>query len=313
MHSSPFRCIVLGSILTSPHLHAGLEDLTVLISPDGKRYVILAGDNHKRNPGTQTQRLAAAIAECQKNDPTPFQVFIEKPAELFRLFDNTPCITTDLEPALKALQAPGILMEDCEVRNVSILAFWLFGKENPRQSGCVLKTAGKKCAARTATLQDLDQEFDDLYNPLIEFAQILQGDLRTEFEKKLTTAFNHMKAFHEWIAPHIDESKTIIQTAIKLAAYDRENPWAYARERIRNLALDPFSQLFNLLIIRKILTSTTSKQLILAGLLHTRPIKQFLLENCWKINPKPNSDQRAIDPELIRFTPILEKKSALEV
>jgi hypothetical protein len=313
MHSCPFRCIVLGAILTFSHLLAGLEDLTVLVSPDGKQYAILAGDNHKRNPGTQTKRLAAAIAECQKNDPTPFQVSIEKPAELFRLFDYSPCITADLEPALQTLQASGISIEDCEVRNVSILAFWLFGKEYPSSSSCILKTGGKECKVKTATLHDLDQEFNDLYNSLTEFNQSLAGDLRTKFEKALITAFNHMKEFRKWVAPHIDESKTIIQTAIKLAAYDRENPWTYERERIRNLALDPFSQLFNLQMIRKILVSTTSKQLLLAGLLHTRPIKQFLLENCWKIHPNPNADQRATDPELISFAPILEKESALEV
>jgi hypothetical protein len=281
MHSAHFCSLAIGLFLTISPLLAGLEDFTILVSPDNKQYVILAGDNHGTLPGTQTERLAAAIAECQEKDPTPFEVHIEKPASLFTDYDDTPRITTDLEPLLRGVT--GVSVEDCEVRNVSILAFWLFGKKYPALTECVLRTGNKECAVHTATLEDLNFEFAELHNSIMSFAQNLPQPLNEKFENNLQQAKQLLAKFQEKITPYIHNSNTIIETVIQLAAYDQKNDWAYERGRIKNCSLEPFSELFNLNLIRSILTSQNPKKLIVAGILHTNAIKQFLNELHWKI------------------------------
>lgn len=298
MHSARFYGIALGLLSISFHLLAGLEDLTILVSPDNKQYVILGGDNHNTLPGTQTERLAAAIAECQKKDPSPFEVHIEKPATLFTEYDDTPRITTDLEPKIKEIA--GVTVEDCEVRNVSVLAFWLFGKKYPASTPTIIKTRNKECVVRTATLKDLDLEFTELHDSLHSFSQTLPQELNEKFKTNLGHAKKLLTKFQEKIKPYIHPSNTIIETAIQLADFDRENEWMYERGRIRDCSLDPFSELFNLNLIRTILSSQNSKKLIVAGILHTNAIKQFLNELHWKAI---NSNQSE-NPEDISFSPI---------
>lgn len=294
-------------LLFTPHIsYSGLEELTILVSNDGTQHLVLGGDIHDREPGTQTERLAKAIAKCQKDDPSTLEVYIERPATLFTLFNDDPRITTDLEPALQKLDTPGVDVKDCETRNVALLAFWLFGKKYPTTSGCILQTGTKECAVNTATFKDLDQEFNELHDSLLQFAQNLSTDVKIKFEAELKIAQNQMNGFRKNIARFLDDSNTIIQAAIKLAEYDREKPWEYERERIRNMALDPASHLFNLNIIRTILSSKATKQLFIAGLLHTQSVKQFLLEANWKLSPHSDAEQQDTNPELIHFTPLLK-------
>jgi hypothetical protein len=304
MHSAHFCSIAIGLFLTTSHLLAGLEDLTVLTSLDGKQYVILGGDNHGTLPGTQTERLAAAIAECQEKDPTPFEVHIEKPARLFTKYNKMPRITTDLEPAIKTI--PGITLEDCEVRNVAILAFWLFDEECPISTRCKVKTGTKECCVRTATLKDLNIEFEELYASLSAYAQTLPRELKEKFEKKLLHAQKLLTKFQDKVKPYVHESNTIIETAIQLADFDRENSWIYERGRIRDCSLEPLSELFNLNLIRSIFSSQNAKKLIVAGLLHTQAIKQFLVESSWQVT----YDQKANNPELINFSALSEMHRA---
>lgn len=302
MYTATFWSLIICLLISTTSLAGGLEEFDILISPDGKQRIILAGENHFKLPGSQTERLAAAIAECQKDDPTPFEVHIEKPATIFTEYNNTPCITIDLEPIIKTI--PGIMIEDCEVRNVAILAFSMFNREYPVSTRCKIKTGNKESCIRTATLQDLDNEFEELYSSLAAFAQTLPESHKEKFEKILLQARILLKKFHRNIEPHVHESNTIIETAIKLAAYDRENKCFGERGRIRDYCIDPFSELFNLNLIRTILISQNSKKLILSGFFHTQATKKFLVESQWQVVHQQTDE----NPENIVFHALLKLK-----
>lgn len=307
MFPAPIFLVLFAHLFNSSYLQAGIEELTVLVSPDGKQQVILAGDIHDRHPGTQTERLAAAIAECQKQDPSPFEVYIEKPASLFTMFDPSPRITTDLEPALQALNVPGVTVEDCEVRNVAVLAFWLFGQECPDQvfPELVIKTNGKECTVNQATFKDLDIEFEELHGSLTQYAQQLPDYMKHVFMDKLSIARTQIKTFQEQTKPYIQTSNTILEAAIKLAGNH------YERERLKYSSFYPFAQLFDLSMVQKILRTHNAKKLFLPGLLHAKSIKQFLLDIKWKTHNSPQFNQHPANPEEITFAPPLRKQEPL--
>lgn len=297
MFPAPIFLVLFAHLFNSSYLQAGIEELTVLVSPDGKQQVILAGDIHDRHPGTQTERLAAAIAECQKQDPSPFEVYIEKPASLFTMFDPSPRITTDLEPALQALNAPGVRVEDCEVRNVAVLAFWLFSDSfSSLGKGSIETGNGKSCSIETATLADLDIEFEKLHISLAAYAKSLSTEVHKNFDHELEIAKNQMNGFRRRIAPYSSHSRTILEASKRLVEYDQANPLRYERKRIQSAVFQPFSQLFNLNIIRYILRSNCNKKLIVAGLRHTQAIKQFFSNIPSLLEPKtPQQNFQSIE------------------
>jgi len=312
MHASGFRSMLFGAFLLTSHLKAGIEDLIILVSPDGKKQVVLAGDIHDRLPGTQTERLAAAIATLQKQNPTPFQVGIEIPGNPFT---NPQCILAELAPTLKALKIPGLEVNDCEIRTISGLAFWLFGRKNLNQvrPNAILKIAGKQCIAGKVTFTDLKAEFEELYNPLPLFAKALPNQEKELFDHQLSCATIQMERFQAEIEGYTHLSNSILATAVNLARYQNKRISVLKREKIAQAVFAPFATLFNLNIIRSILDARHRKQLYLAGILHTAAIKEFLLDACWKMHPNKDAHQSSQDPEAIHFgSPLNYLKSTAE-
>lgn len=313
MHSSPFRLIVFGTFLSTSLLQAGLQDLTILVSPDGKQYVILAGDNHLLSPGSQTERLAAAVAECQKNDASHMEIYLEKPATLFTRNDGN-YILTDLGPNLQKLNVPRISMTNCEIRNVSALILWFLHNKYPEliDPQASFECGGKNCIAGYTTLQDLDLEFRELHFSLSEFTKQQSEPLKIRIQSHLDLARKQMEFFHKKIELHTANSGNLLQTAIAVAAYDKKNPEERLQAKLSHSVFDAFSRLFNMNMVREIFSSKHRKQLFLAGLLHTRIIRSFLFNYGWTLDPRYKTDQTAQKPESITFTAITQIKTTHE-
>lgn len=309
-----FPALLIAAFLTSfSPLRAGLEELTILVSADGKQHLILGGDIHDREPGTQTERLAAAIAECQKKDPSTFEVYIEKP---FRLFDQTPCLLADAYKELRTRKIQGLKVEDCEIRNVSVLAYWLLGMEYPHgvsdkivvytggkiswTDKGVEYTGGKMCKVGEATVQDLNKEFDDLHAEITQFAITCKEPIKTSFENRLLIAQNQMNGLRKHLARHIITSNLLHDTIVQIANYDLDNPGHYERERIQYAVVCPFAKLFELNLLRKIIEKPTHKRMLLLGHLHTQAIQEFLQEIKWG-KSKPALHLSDEEPEQITF------------
>lgn len=311
MHSSAFRLAALGLIFASAPIFSGIEDLTILVSPDGTQVAGLAGDIHDRKSGTQTDRLVEAILSLQKEDPTPLRVGIEVPGNLFA----TPSrILAQLAPTLKAFRIPGLNVKNSEIRAISGLAFWLFGRKNlsPINPNTVLTIAGKQCIIGKPTFTDLKTEFEELYTPLPRFAQTLPDQEKKLFEYHLNCATAQMERFQAEIEGYTHPSNAILATAVNLARYQDKRISVHKREKIAQAVFAPFASLFNLTVLRDIL-SGHSKQLYLAGILHTTAIKEFLLELHWKVHPGKNAEQSSKYPETVSFeSPISYLKSTTE-
>lgn len=270
---------------------SGIEEIVILVSPDGTSRVILASCNHDRLPAGQTEKLAQAIAQMQNKNSGIFEVITEKPASVFTHLSPRERITTDLEPALNHLGVPGVLAVDAEVRNVAILAFWLFDMQAPwLPPKLSMETGSRSCDTSKATLGDLCDEFQNLYNSLSEFSkQQVSYSLRRAIEDILEIAANQMNGFLRQIARFSNRDQTLLQCAINLASYDSFNPDDCERERIRDSIFQPFSQLFNVNLIRQIYQNTQNNKIILAGSLHTDAVKKVLVQAGW-VETKPLCD-----------------------
>ncbi len=308
-----FLVCILAFLSFANDLHAGLTELFILTSPEGNRVIVLGGDNHEIEPETQTERLLNAIAECQKKSPTPLKVYIERPAGIIKVWNDAcgtekPILLADIIEKLKAADISEVSVEDCEVRNVTLLASWLFGQKYPHgtSESVVVDTRDKVCKSGTATIANLFAEYKALSTSLQSFSDSLEGSEQAYFQMNLKKAEVHMNCFLSSLKPYMAESYNLLKTAIKVADQDLDHG-TNVQEGIMYHLMHSTCRLFDLNLIREILISSNiRKVLILAGGNHTTSLKNFLLSSQWKISQMAGSHQitNDTDPEKISFEPI---------
>lgn len=295
-------------LLFTPHIsYSGIEEFAVVISPNKNKHVILAGEIHKKSPGSQTNRLANAIAEGQKNDPYELDIYIENPCSLFVTSDSSE-LTVALPRKIKELNIPQVNFHNCEIRNIALLAFWIFHQRDPYfiEPDTQVESAGKTCIAGSTTLTDLENEFETFHDELSSFAPTLLGNLKICYLQKLRIARDQMKKFQDTIAPHIHPTNYILSTAEQI--FDNHKKiWP----EIEDLVFYPFAHLLELKMIKTIYTSKKSKLLFLAGQLHTSKVYELLSIANWEY---PNSEevQRSENVEAIDFNQITKITSSEE-
>ncbi len=303
MLAAPLYLLILLTGLNPSNLRAGIKQLSVLVSPKGMHQVVLAGDVHDRNPKSQTERLAREIALRHKTNPIPLEVYVEKPAIPFQRPESKHILTT-LDQKLSKFNLKELKTINCEIRNVSLLAYWLFWDENPEEKILFddFISAGKKCSVHHASFADLDAEFIDLHTSLLKFSDTLETEFQECFKQELSSAEIEMKDFTDQIKEFITKSKTILDAAIQLYRFDRAHGSQNKKERMKNAILQPFSRLFDLNMMRLIFCAQHKcTQLFLCGAAHTRHVQQLLMEMNWKIDSHPKAVQDSDNVKDINF------------
>ena len=130
----PLISLLSSFLLGASHLSVStnLETYAILASPDNKQFVILMGKNRYPMPVNQAEKLAAAIAACQQQDHSSFEIYIQKPSLIYVPHESLPPPTmTDFEHLIQRFSIAGITIQDCEVRNIALLTISLLNGENP--------------------------------------------------------------------------------------------------------------------------------------------------------------------------------------
>lgn len=310
MFPAPFYLAFLLTGFSPSNLYAGIEELTLLISPDGKKHVVLAGDIHDRMPGSQTKRLAQSLANCQKQDPRTFEVHIEKPSALFVPADSEE-LTIALPRAIKGKKIPQVSCHNAEIRNIGLLAAWLFTIKYPDEvnSNSQLDSAGRECIVGGATFSDLEKEFNEHHTSLTSYAFKLPEHLKACFLQRLSIAAQKLTDFQALIKPHVDPTNCIFPTAINLMLFEENKIEGGIRSQVEDAIYLSFAHLLELNMVRMLYTSKAPKLLFLAGELHTREVRDLLKIAQWKDVQK---EQQSIDVAAINFQALENIKAARE-
>ncbi len=273
VHSTfPFPYELIVNILNKRIVQIGSST-----TPDYTK-VTFFSDYHKKSSVEQEQITSLIHYLQEHKDVQPFHILVEEASEFHKKFASGYEILYTLNKHIKQANPPltHVMLDNIDVRCISLFAMTILDHYDLYDQYGQYELNDAKKTIGTITFQDVLDEFDQIKQSLAGYyCNHTNQAIATIYADSIKTAEGHCQQFKRKIT---NASETVLAYAKAqcdkrlLACYEQEKNMAIISNDIRL----SFTPLFDLNLLKNILTSDSQNILVFAGGNHTEKVMDML-------------------------------------